>query len=67
MSNFREDICKFAQLVVKELSNCQFTNFAVDGVPVETKDAMLTQYRFLDGNKNRAGIIDNGNNAKNHM
>ena len=66
VSTFTEDVCKFAMLVVKDLSDCQFTNFAVDGASLEIKDAMLTQFQFLDGNNNYTGSVDNKNNVKNH-
>ena len=65
-SIFVEDICAAALLVVKELSDCQLTNFAVDGASLETKDVMLTQFQFLDGNKNYAGSVDKKHNVKNH-
>ena len=52
VSTFTEDVCKAALLVVKELNSCKFTNFAVDGVPLETKDGMLTQFQFLDCDNN---------------
>ena len=66
-STLTEDFCTSALLVVKELSDCQFTNFVVDGVSLETKDVMLTQFQFLDGNKSYTGSVDNKNNVKNHM
>jgi len=66
VSTFTEDVCKAAQLVVAEHGNCLFTNFAVDGVSVETKDVMLTQCKFLDGKCDFTGSVDNKHNVKNH-
>ena len=66
VSTFTEDVCKSNLLVVKELSGWKFTNFAVDGVPLETKDEIFTQFQFLDDNKNYTGSVDNEYNLKNH-
>ena len=66
VSTFIEDVCEATLLVVKELSDCQFTNFAVDGVSLETNDVMLIQFQFLDANKNCTGGMDNKHNVKNH-
>ena len=66
VSKFTEDMCKAAELVVSEYADCQFTNFAVDGVSVETKDVMHTQFKFLDGKCNCMGSVDNKHVVKNH-
>ena len=42
VSTFTEDLCEAYLLVVKELSDFQFTKFAVDGGSLKTKDTMLT-------------------------
>ena len=64
-STFTEDVCTAAILVVKELSDFQFTNFVVDGASLETKNAMLNQFQFLDGSKNCTGNVANKHSVKN--
>ena len=67
VSTFTVDVCKATQLVVAEHGNCQFTNFAVDGASVETKDVVLAQFKFLDGKCDFTGSVGNKHNVKNHM
>ena len=52
VSVFTKDVCKGAQRLEKEHPNLRFTNFAVDGVSLETNDAVTSNVKFLDRTSN---------------
>ena len=66
VSMFTEDVCKAACMIVKENERVRFSNFATDGVSVETNDIMTTLFHFLDGKVQCAAGVDNKHNVKNH-
>ena len=66
VSIFTEDACKAACMIVKENERVRFSNFATDGVSVETNDIMTTLFLFLDGKAKHAAGVDNQHNVKNH-
>ena len=53
-------------MIVKENERVRFSNFATDGVSVETNDIMSTLFLFLDGKVQCAARVDNKHNVKNH-
>jgi hypothetical protein len=46
-------------------TQCFFTNFAVDGVSAESNDVMTAICKFLDGDQQYLGTVDNKHNVKN--
>ena len=64
-SSFTKDVCEAASLVVKDLVNVRFTNFATDGVSVETSDILQTLCEFIDGKIDYCAAVDNKHNVKN--
>ena len=65
-STFTDDVCRAASKIANEYKNVEFTNFATDGVSVETHDIMNTLFKFLDGKISFLGAVDNKHNVKNH-
>ena len=66
VSLFVSNICKAAYMAAKEFKNVAFTNFATDGVSVETRDIMSTLLKFLDGKLEYTVAVDNKHNIKIH-
>ena len=66
VSDFTADVCAAANMIVNEYKGTSFSNFATDGVSVETKDIMYTMFSFLDKKVNYLGAVDNKHNVKNH-
>jgi len=66
VSTFTDDVCKAASKIKEEFMHASFTNFAIDGVSVETRDIMLTIFQFLDGEISYLAGVDNKYNVKNH-
>ena len=58
-------MCEAARLVERDLTQVHFTNFATDGVSVETHDMSQTLCEFLDGKINHCAAVDNKHNVKN--
>ena len=64
-SSFTKDVCEAARLVERDLDYVRFTNFATDGVSVETLDILQTLCEFLDGKINHCAAVNNKHNVKN--
>ena len=64
-STFTSDVCEAARLIDKDLEEVRFTNFAVDGLSVETHDVLETLCKFIDGKINYCATVDNKHNIKN--
>lgn len=64
-SSFTKDVCEAASLVTKDLEDMRFTNFATDGVSVETFDILQTLCEFIEGKINYCAAVDNKHNVKN--
>ena len=65
VSSFTRDLCQAACLIERDLDHVRFTNFATDGVSVETSDILLSLCEFLDGKKNFCAAVDNKHNINN--
>ena len=65
VSSFTRDLCQAACLIERDLDYVRFTNFATDGVSVETSDILLSLCEFLDGKHNFCAAVDNKHNVKN--
>ena len=65
-SSFANDMCKGARLLIRDIECVRFTNFAIDGVSVETHDVLLALCKFLNGKINYCTVVDNKHNVKNH-
>ena len=64
-STFAQDVCEAASMLSKDLEDARFTNFATDGVSVETHDVLQTLCLCLDGKINYCAAVDNKHNVKN--
>ena len=64
-STFTQDVCEAASMLSKDLEDARFTNFATDGVSVETHDVLQTLCLCLDGKINYCAAVDNKHNVKN--
>ena len=64
-SEFTSDTCIACNRITQDFKGTSITNFATDGVSVETNDIMTATCKFLDGKLNYCGVVDNKHNVKN--
>ena len=64
-SAFAKDMCEAASLIEKDLDKVRFTNFATNGLSVETCNVLQTLCQFMNRKTNYCAAVDNKHNIKN--